>query len=355
MPFRLGPFEIEHPFILAPMSGVTDSPFRRVMRHRQAALLISELLSVTAISYNNEQTYSMAQFHREEQPLGIQIYGADPKLLCEGAKFAQNLGAAFVDLNLGCSVHKVVKKGGGAALARDVPILGKIFAGLVRSVSIPVTIKLRLGWNATSYLAPEIIRIASEEGITWATVHGRTSAQAYSGKANWERIGEIKAQSQIPIIGNGDITTPELAIERLQKYKVDAVMIGRGAMRNPFIFKQALLLWHGKNYEPPSCQDFLDLLDDHRACLEESYNTHHALMFVRKFFLWYATGFPDCHRFRSDIFRIKDWESVWPFAKNFFVQLYANGDWQKHPEWHQQRLSIAQSSTDDLGCESEEN
>lgn len=332
--FRLGPFEIEHPFILAPMAGVTDSPFRRVMRHRQAALMISELLSVTAIFYNNEQTCEMAQFHQEEHPLGIQIYGCDCELLCQGAKFAQDQGAAFVDLNLGCSVPKVVKKGGGAALARDVDKLAQILAALVRAVNIPVTIKLRLGWNAESYLAPEIVHIAEDVGITWATIHGRTSSQGYSGTANWELIGEIKSKSKIPIIGNGDITTPEIACERLKKYGVDAVMIGRGCLKNPFIFRQASQLWQGQNYDFPTCQDYLDLLTDHRQCCEQIYHIPHAVMAIRKFLVWYTTAFPGCHHFRAEIFRIKDWNTAWKFARDFFADLYASGEWEKHREWH---------------------
>src|SRR5690606_31068839 len=163
----------------------------------------------------------------------------------------ENLGADFVDLNMGCPVPKVVKKGGGAAMCRDLPTLSKTLEAMVKSVKIPVTIKIRTGWDSDSRNAIEVARVAGEAGVAWVAIHGRTRAQAHSGDADWDFIGEVKAKSPIPIIGNGDLTTPEKAVDRYRKYGVDAVMIGRGALRNPFIFDQAAKLLRGEPFALP--------------------------------------------------------------------------------------------------------
>ncbi len=328
MTIHIGKFELENPFFLAPMAGITDSPFRRIMRRRKASLTISELLSATAIHYDNEQTCEMAEFEEEERPIGLQIYGSECDLLCRAAQFAQRQGADFVDLNLGCSVPKVVKKGGGAALARDVKKLAHILESLVRSVQIPVTIKIRLGWDENSHTAAEIIQAATDSGIMWVTVHGRTSNQGYSGLANWEKIGELKQKSSIPIIGNGDIIHPEMAVDFLKKYGVDGIMIGRFAPRNPFIFEQCHSLWCGETYHIPTCQDYFQLLSEHRQTLEKIYDPDYATIFIRKYLIWYTTGFSGCHRFRAEIFRIKNWEEIWKFAQDFFSVLEHTGDWK---------------------------
>src|SRR6478736_3740759 len=235
---KLGPFDIEHPFILAPMAGITNSPFRRLMRRRQSALVVSELVSATGIEYASQKTFDLLRFHEEERVVGLQIFGEETEHLVKACQYVEKQGADFVDLNLGCPVPKVVKKGAGSAMCRDPISLGKTLEAMVKSVKIPVTIKIRTGWDSETKNALDVVKAATDAGVRWVAIHGRTRAQGYSGDADWDFIGNIKAKSSIPIIGNGDIATGEQAVARVRDYGVDAVLIGRGALRNPFIFEQ---------------------------------------------------------------------------------------------------------------------
>ena len=314
----LGSFSLEHPFILAPMAGITDLPFRRLMRQRKTSLVISELISATAIHYTCRKTMDMVKIHEEEHPVGIQIFGNERSMLCQAARYAQHRGADFVDLNLGCSVPKVTKKGSGAALAREESKLSKILVDLVQAVNIPVSIKIRLGWDSESCNAASVIQLAANAGVQWVTVHGRTSRQKYSGHADWNAIRELKQISSIPIIGNGDLTTPEKALELFHFSGVDAVMIGRGCIKNPFIFQQCYDLWKDGNYSDPTLEDYLKLLADHKKFLEEHHHPIKVKTLSRKFLSWYASGFPDCHKFRHDLFQIHDPDEIWSTAFHFF-------------------------------------
>jgi len=313
----LGPIALESPFILAPMAGLTDSPFRRMMKRRKAAMVVSELISATGVHYTCKHTLEMFDFHPEEHPVGIQLFGSDSDYLCKAAQHAEERGADFVDLNLGCSVPKVVKKGGGAALACNIAKLSQILFALVKAVRIPVSIKIRTGWDENSRNAMDIVKLATDAGIAWVALHGRTSDQGYSGLADWDFIREIKQKSSIPIIGNGDITTPEKAIQRLKESGVDAVMIGRSCAHNPFIFEQSFSLWQGKNHST-SRQDYLQLLQEHRECLEEYYTPGRSLVFAKKFLSGYASGFSDCRKFRNDSFHTEDRDLLWKNALEFF-------------------------------------
>jgi tRNA-dihydrouridine synthase B len=315
---QLGPFQLEHPFILAPMAGITNSPFRRLMRRLGSSMVISELVSANGIGYTSARTLDLLRFHDEERKVGLQIFGEEPELLCKASQYVESLGADFVDLNLGCPVPKVVKKGAGSAMCRDPLSLGKTLAAMVKSVRIPVTIKIRTGWDAQSKNALEVVKVAAEAGVQWVAIHGRTRAQGYSGLADWDLIGNVKAKSPIPILGNGDITTAEIATERMRTYGVDAVLIGRGALRNPFIFEQAQLLWQGKSYELPKAARYVQLMEDQQKLLNEIYNPRMAMIHARKFLAWYSSGFPGCHEFRSKVFSIPEPEVLWQEARAFF-------------------------------------
>lgn len=315
---RLGPFELEHPFILAPMAGITNSPFRRLMRRRKTAMVISELVSANGIEYGGQKTLDLLKFHEEERPVGLQVFGEEPELLCKAAQLIEKLGADFVDLNMGCPVPKVVKKGAGSAMCRDLVSLSKTLRTLVESVKIPVTIKIRTGWDQESKNALEVVRVAAEAGVVWVAIHGRTRAQGYSGEADWEMIGNVKAKSPIPIIGNGDVNTAEVAMERYHTYGVDAVMIGRGALRNPFLFEQAFALWKGESYEIPSAERYVELVMEQRGLLDETFAPRAAMIHARKFLAWYSSGFPGCHEFRSKVFAIPDPDQLWEETRRFF-------------------------------------
>jgi len=189
---------------------------------------------------------------------------------------------------------------------------------MVKAVKIPVTIKIRTGWDSQSRNAHEVVRVAAESGVTWVAIHGRTRAQGYSGEADWDFIADVKAKSPLPIIGNGDIGTPEMAVHRMRTSGVDAVLIGRGALRNPFLFEQSARLWRGEPYGHPTAESYIGLLDQQRKLLDESFNPKGAMLHARKFLAWYSAGFPGCHAFRSKVFTIQDGNELWNEAHAFF-------------------------------------
>lgn len=317
-PVRLGPFEIEHPFILAPMAGITNSPFRRLMRKRKSAVVVSELVSANGIEYASNRTLELLKYHDEERTVGLQIFGETAERLVKACQIVEKMGADFVDLNLGCPVPKVVKNGAGSAMCRNPLQLGKTLEAMVKSIRIPVTIKIRAGWDENSKNAAEVVHVAAEAGVAWVAIHGRTRAQGYSGEADWDFIGNVKAKSPLPIIGNGDITTPELAVRRVRDYGVDAVMIGRGALRNPFIFEQTWDLWNGRSYSFPAAERYLELIEEQSRMLHETFNPRSAMVHARKFLAWYSSGFPGCHEFRSKVFQIPDPDELWARTREFF-------------------------------------
>lgn len=317
-PIQLGPFQVEHPFILAPMAGITNSPFRRLMKRMGSSVVISELVSANGIEYMGNKTLDLLKFHEEERKVGLQIFGENPERLVNASQYVEKLGADFVDLNLGCPVPKVVKNGAGSAMCRDPKSLGKTLAEMVKAVKIPVTIKIRTGWDSESRNALDVVRVAADAGVGWVAIHGRTRAQGYSGQADWDFIGDIKAKSPIPIIGNGDILTGEDAVMKVRTYGVDAVLIGRGALRNPFMFEQARALWFGQTPRIPRSDDYVHLLLSQKQLLHETYEPREAMIHSRKFLAWYSAGFPGSSEFRKNVFAIPDPEQLWDSAITFF-------------------------------------
>ncbi len=317
---QLGPFTIDHPFLLAPMAGITHSAYRRLMRRKRSAVVISELISATGIEYGGQRTLDLLKFHEEERRVGLQIFGEDVDHLCLASRYVEKAGADFVDLNLGCPVPKVVKKGAGAALCRNPAQLYTILSAMVKSVKIPVTIKIRTGWDADARNALDVVRAACDAGVPWVAIHGRTRAQGYSGAADWEFIGNIKAKvgSSIAIIGNGDVVTAEQAVERHRIFGVDAVMIGRGALRNPFIFEQAEALWLGHPAPTPGAEQYLGLLKQQQDILLETFSERLATIHSRKFLAWYSSGFPGASEFRKMVFSEPDPQVLWNNAFVFF-------------------------------------
>lgn len=355
------------------MAGITNSPFRRLMKRHGNPLVISELVSANGIQYASKKTFDLLHFHEEERPVGLQIFGEDEERLCFAAREIERRGADFVDLNLGCPVPKVVKSGAGSAMCRNPIQLGKILQAMVKSVKIPVTIKIRTGWDATTRNALEVVQAAQDAGVAWVAVHGRTRAQAYTGLADWDFIGELKARSRFCIIGNGDILTPETALKRYLEYGVDAVMIGRGALRNPFIFEQCEDLYlkhrHGEALSlDQSTQSRVDqqkvvaLVQEQRLLLEEriwghfseamaedrpmdqgagTHPTaeklispesrdrvlHSAMIHARKFLAWYSAGYPGSGDFRKKVFTIVEPDALWDEACAFFSRETSHRDY----------------------------
>jgi tRNA-dihydrouridine synthase B len=315
---RLGPFELDHPFILAPMAGITNSPFRRLMKRRRSALVISELVSATGIEYASQKTLDLLRFDEEERVVGLQIFGEETEHLVKACQLVERLGADFVDLNLGCPVPKVVKRGAGSAMCRDPISLGRTLDAMVKSCKIPVTIKIRTGWDSESRNALDVVNAAADAGVRWVAIHGRTRAQGYAGQADWDFIGNVKAKSPLPIIGNGDITTAEQAVSRVRDFGVDAVLIGRGALRNPFLFEQSYALWRGEQPQPPKAEHYVKIMEEQQALLHEAYDPRGAMIHARKFLAWYSAGFPGSHEFRKQVFELAEPEALWAEARRFF-------------------------------------
>jgi nifR3 family TIM-barrel protein len=319
---RIHPLEAlkKNPFVLAPMAGITDLPFRSFMREMGTGVVISELVSAVGIEYKSERTLRLMAFEEVQRPVGIQLFGEDAESIANAAKVVEQLGADFVDLNFGCPVPKVVKKGAGSAMLKDLDQLTKVLRASVQAVKIPVTIKIRTGWDATSRNAHEVANIAYNEGISWVAIHGRTRAQSYSGLSDWDYIAEVKAQAKLPIIGNGDILFPGQAVERLKQSGCDGVMIGRGALKNPYIFRDAMALWQGGSLSKTDDRNFEHVFLSLSQVIKKHCDDHITNIQLKKFAAWFATGYPGASQFRKNIFQTKSNDEVMSMALGYFSE-----------------------------------
>ncbi len=313
-----------NPFVIAPMAGITDHSFRTFIRQLDSSVVVSELISANGLEYHNERTFEMMGYDEVQRPVGLQLFGDDPEILARSAQIVEQKGVDFVDLNFGCPVPKVTKKGAGSAMLKDLVMLQKVLSAVVKAVKIPVTIKVRTGWNHETLNADEVGHIAYNEGITWMAIHGRTRSQNYEGKANWDYIGEVKAKVKIPVLGNGDVLTAEDATGWLKKYNLDGILIGRGALRNPYIFKESLALYQGRDEKIE--KDFYKLL----ITLNELYalrcSDRLREIQLRKFAAWFSTGYPDSAQFRKKLFQSPDAQSILNEAKIYFSNLFSKNN-----------------------------
>lgn len=307
-----------NPFVLAPMAGITDHSFRTFMRKLDASVVVTELVSATGIEYKSQRTMDLMSFDESQRPIGIQLFGEDAEIIARGAQVAESQGSDFVDLNFGCPVPKVVKKGAGSAMMKDLPMMQKVLSSTVAAVKIPVTIKIRTGWDSTQRNALDVCNIAYNEGITWVAIHGRTRAQGYNGEADWEFISEIKAKSKIPILGNGDILTPQKALQRLKESGCDGVMIGRGALKNPLIFADALSLWKGQSVRTDLKRNYKSIFLDLSLAIRAHTSEHITNIQLKKFASWFSTGYQGSSAFRKQIFQLKNNDEVLSCALEFF-------------------------------------
>lgn len=237
---RIGEISLDNPFVLAPMAGVTDLPFRLLAKKHKAALVYSEMVSAQGLVYGNQKTHRILDSDPFEKPLSVQLFGSDPSVLAEAALMVQDNGADLIDINLGCPVPKIVKNGEGSYLMKEPSLVAKIVRRVSDSINVPLTVKIRKGWDRQSVNAVEIAQIAEDSGAQAVAVHGRTRDQYYSGKADWRIITKVKEKCKIPVIGNGDVTNPKECLVMLGEVGCDGVMIGRGAMGNPWIFSRSL-------------------------------------------------------------------------------------------------------------------
>lgn len=307
-----------NPFVLAPMAGITDHAFRTFIKKMDASVVVTELVSATGIEYKSEKTLKLMSFDETQRPIGIQLFGEDPETLAKAAQFSEAQGCDFIDLNFGCPVPKVVKKGAGSAMLKDPVQLQKVLNAVKGAVKIPVTIKIRTGWDSSSRNAIEVCNIAYNEGISWVAIHGRTRAQGYSGLADWDFIADVKANAKLPIIGNGDIHTPRQANLRLQQSGCDGVMIGRGCLKNPFIFMDALSLWRGESLKDVK-RDYQSLFQGLQKEIVAHCDEHVTGIQLRKFAAWFSTGYSGAAQFRKNLFQSKSNDEIMALANEFFV------------------------------------
>ena len=293
-------------------------PFRSLMKELGCGLITTELVSVRALETSNLRTRQLIAYENIQRPIGIQIFGEDPESISKGAKKAEDCGVDFLDLNLGCPVTKIVKKGAGSALLKDLNQLQKVLRAMKSSVSIPVSLKVRTGWNASSLNADEVAHIAFNEGFSWMTIHGRTREQGYSGKADWNYIKKVKSKSSIPIIGNGDLISADQVIHHFKESGCDGVMIGRGCLYKPWIFQESLnQLNHQKPSQKRSIMEVIYLL---RNKLNVFYDERVSSLQLKKFCAWYSSGYPHSTEFRKNLFKEKNPEILMEFIESFFTK-----------------------------------
>ncbi|MFS4459046.1 tRNA dihydrouridine synthase DusB [Bdellovibrio sp. HCB2-146] len=310
----------KNPFVLAPMAGITDHAFRTFMKKLDTSVVVTELVSANGIEYKSERTMKLMSFDETQRPIGIQLFGEEPEVIARAAQVAEAEGCDFVDLNFGCPVPKVVKKGAGSAMLKDPVQLQKVLSAVKGAIKIPLTIKIRTGWDANTRNAVEVCNIAYNEGIEWVAIHGRTRAQGYSGLADWDFITDVKAKSKLPILGNGDILTARQANLRLQQSGCDGVMIGRGCLKNPFIFMDALALWRGES--PKEVQrDYVSLFNNLKTEIVAHCDEHITGIQLRKFAAWFSTGYAGAAQFRKNLFQSKSNEEIMALANEFFASL----------------------------------
>lgn len=319
-PYRIHPLDAlkSNPFVLAPMAGITDHAFRSFMKKLDASVVVTELISAAGIEYKSDRTMALMSYDETQRPIGVQLFGEDPALIAKAAVVAESHGADFIDLNFGCPVPKVVKKGAGSAMLKDLVLMRKVLSACVNAVKIPVTIKIRTGWEQTSRNALDVCNLAYDEGITWVAIHGRTRAAGYSGLADWEFIADVKAKTKIPVLGNGDILTPQNAVLRLKQSGCDGVLIGRGALKNPLIFADALSLYNGQNLRDDLKRNYSGIFRDLNDALRATSNDHIVNIQLKKFASWFSTGYDGSSAFRKAIFQIKDNDEVLTCALEFF-------------------------------------
>jgi len=291
---QAGPIRIEGNVLLSPLCGVTDSPFRRLAKRHGAAMVFCEMTSSDGLVRNNPKTYELLEYKAEERPIGAQLCGADPVVMADAARIVETLGFDVLDLNYGCPVRKVIAREAGAAMLTDLDRLERVTSAVVNAVNLPVTAKIRIGWDKNSTNAPDVARVLERSGVKWITVHARSRTEKFAGQAHWEVIRDVKeAVPDLPVIGNGDVKTPEDAQRMIAETGCDAVMVGRGSFGNPWLFRRAQRLLDGADPGPePDARERIETAIEHLHAVAARKGPYAATL-MRKHVAWYVRGLYD--------------------------------------------------------------
>ena len=311
MKWKIGNVEIKNQLVLAPMAGISNTSYRKIVKKMGVGLIYAEMVSTNALTYGNEKTFNLLKMSEEERPIVQQIFGSDVESFVTAAKLIEEkMHPDIIDINMGCPVPKVALRAqAGSALLKNPEKIGEIITAVVNSVSVPVTVKIRSGWDEKNINAIEVAKICEKSGASAIAIHSRTRSEGYSGKANWNIIKEVKKSVSIPVIGNGDVTSPKLAKKMLDETGCDAVMIGRGALGNPWIFKSCLeYLENNKLIEEPTNKEKIEMIKEHYKLLKEDKNEHIALLEIRTHALYYLKGMPESKIYKEKICKAKSEE-----------------------------------------------
>lgn len=324
---QIGPYKLKNNLVVAPMAGVTDRPFRMLCKRFGAGLAVSEMVTSNSLLYGSVKTLRRANHEGEVEPISVQIAGADPKMMAEAAKYNVDHGAQIIDINMGCPAKKICNVMAGSALLKDEPLVSQILKAVVAAVDVPVTLKIRTGWDKQNRNAVTVARMAEDIGVQALAMHGRTRACAYMGEAEYDTIAAVKQAINIPLIANGDITTPEKAKFVLDYTKADAVMIGRAAQGRPWIFREIEhYLATGSHMLPPTVTEIHTVMLEHLADLYNFYGDLTGMRVARKHISWYTKGLVGSANFRHHMNQLQTIEEQLDAINAFFAQLQQHGD-----------------------------
>jgi nifR3 family TIM-barrel protein len=325
-PMKIGRYILKAPTILAPLAGITHLPFRLMIKAAGCGLVCSEMVSANGLVHRSKKTRQLMDSAPEEKPLSIQIFGSEPDMMAEAARMVEAAGADILDINFGCSVKKILKSGSGSALMKEPERSKNILEAVCRAVAIPVTIKVRSGWDASGTQALRLARIAQDTGVAAVAVHPRTATQGFSGTADWTIIKMVKEALAIPVIGNGDITRAEDALAMFKETGCDAVMIGRAALHNPWIFSQAADLMAGTSPEPVTDAMRFDAMAHYARAAVAYFGETHACRMMRSRLGWLVKGLPGSSRFREAVSRVSSETEALDLIRSYRERLLEPGD-----------------------------